>query len=216
MRSLKNLAVGFVVSLVGSLPMGYMNIVALKIFNAQGMPSLISFLSGVVIIEFFLILITLKSIQWLLTHEKIVKASELLSIFFIVLIALSFYAEPTKDSSGGNLSSHLLLAYPPLVLGLILNALNFVQIPFWTGWNIYLINAEMIDVKGARKYAYVTGTSAGTFSGIMLFVLFFQQIYVTASGFSTSLARHFFPVILLVMAAFQAFRFYKKHYKNQG
>ena len=81
MRSLKNLAVGFVVSLVGSLPMGYMNIVALKIFDAQGMPSLISFLSGVVIIEFFLILITLKSIQWLLTHEKIVKASELLSIF---------------------------------------------------------------------------------------------------------------------------------------
>jgi hypothetical protein len=214
MTSLKNLAVGFLVSLVGSLPMGYINIVALKIFDTQGMPSLISFLLGVVTIEFFLILITLRSAKWLLSHNKVVKAAELLSILFVVLIALSFYMEPAE--SGSDISLHFLAAYPPLILGLFLNALNLIQVPFWTGWNIYLIRAEMIDVKGRRKFAYVSGTSAGTFSGIMLFVLFFQQIYKTASGFSSNLAYHFFPAILMLMAVFQAFKFYKKHYKPQG
>ncbi|MCF2488266.1 hypothetical protein [Dyadobacter sp. CY347] len=215
MKSLKNLGVGFLVSLVGSLPMGYINIVALKIFDTQGLPSLISFLLGVVTIEFFLILLTLKGAQWLLDHEKLVKAAELLSIVFIVLIALSFYAEPA-NSSGSNISNHFLVAYPPLVLGLFLNTINFIQIPFWTGWNVYLINAELIHVKGKRKYAYVTGTSAGTFSGIMVFVLFFQQLFQKASGFSSQLAYHFFPAIMLLLAVFQAFKFYKKHYKTQG
>ncbi|MCF2516668.1 hypothetical protein [Dyadobacter sp. CY351] len=216
MRSLKNLGVGFLVSLVGSLPMGYINIVALKVFDTQGLPALISFLLGVVTIEFFLILLTLRGAQWLLNHEKIVKAAELLSIVFIVLIALSFYTEPANAATGDNISSHFLVAYPPLALGLFLNAINFVQVPFWTGWNVYLINAALINVKGKRKYAYVTGTSVGTFSGILVFVLFFQQLFQKASGFSSQLAYHFFPAIMLLLAAFQAFKFYKKHYQTQG
>jgi hypothetical protein len=214
MTYLKNLLVGFVVSMVGSMPLGYINVIALKIYQAQGMSSLTLFLLGVVIIEFLLILLTLRAANWLHGHAKFTKATEILSIVFMLALAISFYNG--TDSGGQKTIPDFLAGYPPFVLGLALNCINLVQVPFWMGWNLYLINAGYIEVSHKRKYAYVTGTSAGTFTGVFIFVMILQKVLSKTSQISPWLSVHIFSLIFVLLAIMQSVKFYRKHLQAQG
>ncbi|KAA0989634.1 hypothetical protein [Dyadobacter aurulentus] len=213
MVNLKNILVGFIVSMVGSLPLGYINVIALKIFSTQGMSSLVMFVAGVVVVEFLLILLTLKAAKWLHRHKRFTKATEILSILFMLLLAASFFN--AQQTVGNDAIPDYLSGYPPFLLGIFLNCINLVQIPFWLGWNLYLVNAEMIAVTGNEKYAYVSGTSAGTFAGVFLFVMIFQKILEKTSALSPWISTHIFSIIFISLAVMQAVKFYRK-YRVQG
>jgi hypothetical protein len=64
------------------------------------------------------------------------------------------------------------------VLGLVLSCFNFLSIPFWTGWNLYLLNEKRIHI---GKKAYVLGTMLGTFAGMLTLILSLN--YLSNTGF---------------------------------
>ncbi len=214
MAHLKNIVVGFIVSMVGSMPLGYINVIALKMYQSQGTASLTSFLLGVVMIEFLLILLTLKAANWLHNHKRFTKATEILSIVFMLALAVSFY-NGTETKSENNIPAFM-TGFSPFVLGLALNCINLVQVPFWMGWNLYLINAGYIEVSGSRKYAYVTGTSAGTFTGVFIFVMILQKVLTRTSRLSPWLSAHLFSLIFVLLAIMQSVKFYRKYRNAQG
>jgi hypothetical protein len=59
MQIVKNILVGFVVSFVGSIPLGYLNIIGFEIYKQQGISTTVFYLLGVIFIEFFVIYFTL-------------------------------------------------------------------------------------------------------------------------------------------------------------
>ena len=59
MLKLKNIVVGFLISFVGSIPLGYLNIIGYEIYIKKGLDSTIQYLFGVVIIEAIVIFSTL-------------------------------------------------------------------------------------------------------------------------------------------------------------
>ncbi|MCE7058826.1 hypothetical protein [Dyadobacter sp. CY343] len=213
MVHLKNLLVGFIVSMVGSLPLGYINVIALKIYETQGMSSLTLFLLGVVIVEFLLILLTLKAANWLHRHKRFTKSTEILSILFMLVLAVSFYNG--QEAVGDKAIPDYLSGYSPFLLGIFLNCINLVQVPFWLGWNLYLVNAELIEVKDSKKYAYIFGTSTGTFTGVFLFVMVFEKILQKTSTASPWLSTHIFSLIFILLALMQSLKFFRK-YRVQG
>jgi hypothetical protein len=75
------------------------------------------------------------------------------------------------------------MTYSPFLIGLILSSLNFLQLPFWTGWNLYLINGNYITSKNTLKLYYVAGTVVGTFTGMMGFVFFLNNIIHSSEHF---------------------------------
>lgn len=56
---LKNTAVGFLVSFLGSLPFGYLNLIGFQVYAEKGFESLIFYLLGVIIVESVVIYSTL-------------------------------------------------------------------------------------------------------------------------------------------------------------
>lgn len=209
MKALKNIIVGFLVSFVGSIPLGYLNVIGFEIYSKSGIYSLILYLIGVICVEVLVIYFTLIFAKKILENKKILKWIEIFSIVFLVILACTFFLK------NENKSENLLIkyiAYSPFFIGIILNSLNFIQIPFWIGWNLYLVNEIYINVDNSLKFIYVIGTLFGTFFGMLTFILFMNYINANLDDSKFSIS-NFIPLLFLGMALFQMFKFWKKYYR---
>ncbi len=211
MKNIKNIAVGFLVSYIGSVPLGYLNVIGYEIYLKSGINELTSYLLGVVIIEALVIFATLLFADKLMHNKKLIKFIEAFSIIFMFLLAWTFYASASgKIMKTSNLSEYL--GYSSFMIGIIFSSLNFIQIPFWTGWNLYLINGNYISVEKIRKYFYLAGTLLGTFFGMLSLVLFLSMVTGDTEYLSRYLMKVIIPLFFLGMGFYQVFKFYKKYF----
>jgi len=208
MINLKNIFVGFLVSFIGSIPLGYLNVIGFQIYEKSGMQPTIYYLLGVICIEFLVIYFTLIFVKKLAENKKLTKYIEGFSMFFMFVLAAVFYF-----GSNSKTDYATTFHYAPFVLGIVLSCLNFIQIPFWTGWNLYLLNGNYIDVTKTRKYFYVFGTIVGTFCGMLVLILSLHCFATNVEFLSKYLMQIIIPLVFVSMGILQAVKFYKKHYR---
>lgn len=210
MTKLKNSIVGFLVSFIGSIPLGYLNIIGFEINAKLGMKSLVFYLLGVISVEIVVIYFTLLFAKKLVANQKLMKAIDVFGILFLLLLAYSFYSHANQTTeSKANLEVYL--KYSPFLAGFFLNCLNFLQLPFWTGWNLYLMNGNYISIEKKGKYYYIFGTVLGTFLGMLTLVLFLQTLSENTAGFSKYIMPIVIPFFFVVLAFLQIFKVYKKY-----
>lgn len=212
MQKLKNIFVGFLISFVGSIPLGYLNVVGYEVYKNSGLNDTILYLIGVISIEFIVIYCTLLFANQLIANKKLIKFIEAFSIIFMFLLAYIFYSSASKETSNESVLDKY-VNYSPFVVGLILSCLNFIQIPFWTSWNLYLLNGNYIEISKSRKYFYVLGTILGTFSGMLVLILSLDYVTNQTDFLSKYLMRIIIPMVFAGLGVFQAYKFYKKYYK---
>jgi len=134
------LLLGFLISLMGALPLGYINVIGLQILLEQGNWAVVSFISGIVFIEFFVLKAVSFGAKWLVRQRKLLLFIDAFTIVFFSTIGYYFFS---NINSGTNFSlTQLKLAQFPFILGLLLNSLNFIQWPYWSGIYIYLFRTE--------------------------------------------------------------------------
>ena len=212
MQIIKNIFVGFLISFFGSIPLGYLNIVGFEVFQKFGLHKTIFYLLGVISVEAIVIYFTLLFAKKLIANIKLLKFIEGFSVLFMFLLAYIFYANATKNSeSQSYLEKHL--AYWPFAIGLILSCFNFIQIPFWTSWNLYLLNGNYIEIAKSRKYFYVFGTIIGTFFGMLVLILSLNQVANQTNFFGRYLMKVIIPMVFIGLGIFQGIKFYKKYSK---
>ena len=212
MQNIKNILVGFLVSFVGSIPLGYLNVVGFEIYSIRGLLTTVCFLSGVILIEFFVIFCTLIFANKLAENKKLTKYIEGFSIIFMFILAFIFYFSASKNANASNEFSHFGY-WGTFTTGLVLSCLNFVQIPFWTGWNLYLLNGKYIEVSNTRKYFFVFGTVAGTFCGMLTLILSLHYFASNVDFLSKYLMQIIIPLVFVGLGIFQAIKFYRKYYR---
>lgn len=212
MQKLKNIFVGFLISFIGSIPLGYLNVVGYEVYKNSGLNDTILYLIGVISIEFIVIYCTLLFANQLIANKKLIKFIEAFSIIFMFLLAYIFYSSASKETSNESVLDKY-VNYSPFVVGLILSCLNFIQIPFWTSWNLYLLNGNHIEISKSRKYFYVLGTILGTFSGMLVLILSLNYVTNETDFLSKYLMKIIIPLVFAGLGIFQAYKFYKKYYK---
>lgn len=211
MQNLKNISVGFLVSFIGSLPLGYLNIVGFDIYQEHGITLTVFFLLGVIFIEFFVIYFTLVFADRLDDNKKLTKYIEGFSVVFMFLLAYIFYASAAKTTTQANDFSDA-GNWKMVTTGIFLSAVNFIQIPFWTGWNLWLLNANYIEVSHSRKYFYVFGTLAGTFCGMLALILSLHYFASNVDFLSKYLMKVIIPLVFVGFGIFQGIKFYRKYF----
>lgn len=213
MEKIKNISIGFLVSFIGSIPIGYLNLVGLEIYSKSGFCKLIFFLLGVIFTETFIIYFTIHFAKQLLNHKKIMKIMDFFSVVCMFVLAYVFFLHTNhKESSNTPFIQYLI--YPSFIIGVILNCFNFMQLPFWTTWNLYLINEKYISIEGKLKYYYIAGTLTGIFSGMLSFIVIIKTIVLTANIFSKDIISIFIPLFFVILGSIQMFKVYKKHLKS--
>lgn len=210
MQILKNIFVGFLVSFIGSIPLGYLNIVGYEVYKSFGINETIFYLLGVILIEFFVIYFTLIFADKLISNKKLIKFIEGFSVIFMFFLAYIFYSSASKSTSSQTVLEKY-VDYSPFVVGIILSCLNFIQIPFWTSWNLYLLNGKYIEVSKSRKYFYVFGTIFGTFSGMLVLILSLNYITNQTDFLAKYLMKIIIPLVFIILGMVQGFKFYKKY-----
>lgn len=211
MKKIKNLLVGLLVSFIGSIPLGYLNIVGFQLYQNFGIDDLIFYILGIIVVEFFVIYFTLIFAKRLSENQKLNKYIEIFGIGFMFFLAFIFYYQSNKTNSyQDNLSEYI--NYSPFALGIILNCFNFLQLPFWTSWNLYLLNKRFISIEKNNKYFYVFGTVFGIFLGMLSLILSFNFVATYFESALKIILSTLIPLLFLGMAIFQGFKYWKKYY----
>lgn len=142
------------------------------------------------------------------------KIIDFFAIFFLLIIGYSFYASANQTMDHqGVLEKYAM--YSPLLIGVFLSAINFLQVPFWTGWNLYLINGNYISIVDKLKLFYIAGTLIGTFVGMLSLVLILNTLAQNTASFSKYVIPIVIPSFFVVLAFFQIVKVYKKYYRER-
>ncbi len=165
---LKIFFTGMLVSFLGSLPLGTLNIAAMQISVSDGVLAAMFFSLGSLLVEIIYVRISLVAMDWIRKQEKILKALEWVTLIIVIaLAASSFYAAlHPKVEKNIVLDSPL----PKFVLGLIMSAVNPVQIPFWFGWSTVLFTKKVLLPRKDHYNTYILGIGIGTFIGNCIFI----------------------------------------------
>jgi hypothetical protein len=213
LKFLKNILVGFAISFIGSIPLGYLNLFGYQIYSTSNFNQLSLYLFGVLIVEAIVIYTTLKFSTKISMNPKWKNYISIFSFIFLLVIALLTYnASSNESNSLEKYNSYL--SYSALISGLILSSINFAQIPFWMSWNLYLTNENYIIAKGKLGLVYVLGTVIGTYFG-MLAIIFSIQAAKDKAYISPQFFSKYIWVIFLVLAIFQLFQIVRSNIKSK-
>jgi threonine/homoserine/homoserine lactone efflux protein len=159
---------GLLVSFLGSLPLGTLNIAAMQISISDGITGALLFSSGSLLVEIIYVRLSLVAMDWIRKQEKIFRVLEWITLFIVAALAVSsFYAAlHPKVEKNIVLDSPL----PKFVLGLVMSALNPVQIPFWFGWSTVLFTKKILLPRNDHYNVYIVGIGLGTLIGNCIFI----------------------------------------------
>ena len=146
----------------------------------------------------------------LMLSKKLLKFIEGFSVVFMFVLAFVFYTSASSETTNPSVLERY-VKYSPFVVGLILSSLNFIQVPFWTSWNLYLLNGNYIEISKNRKYFYVFGTVIGTFSGMLVLIFSLNYLTFEFEFFKLFLFQFIIPIVFVVLGIFQAVSFCKKY-----
>jgi threonine/homoserine/homoserine lactone efflux protein len=159
---------GMLVSFLGSLPLGTLNIAAMQISISTGTIAAIFFSLGSLLAEMIYVRLSLVAMDWIRKQEKIFKILEWVTLVIVLALAFSsFYAAlHPKVEKNIVLDSPL----PKFVLGFVMSAVNPIQIPFWFGWSTVLFTKNILLPRTDHYNAYIVGIGLGTFVGNCVFI----------------------------------------------
>lgn len=202
---------GIGISLMGSLPLGYINVIGLQILLEQGNWATVSFISGIVFIEFFVLKVVSFGAKWLVEQKKLLLFIDVFTILFFSGIAISFITNIGNDKSFS--LSQLKLAQFPFILGLLLSSLNFIQWPYWSGIYIYLFRTKKLDPHCNNNSIFIMGAMIGTLAGMLLFAQTGKYFLVDNKIEMNTYLNPIFATLFLVLAVIQITKVFVKRKK---
>ncbi len=165
---LKIFFTGMLVSFLGSLPLGTLNVAAMQIAVSDGIRSAIFFSLGSLLVEMIYVRISLIAMDWIRRQDRLIKILEWLTLLIVLALAASSFYAALHPGTQKNivLSSPM----PKFLLGVTMCALSPIQIPFWFGWSTVLFTKKVLLPREDHYNMYILGIGIGTFIGNCVFI----------------------------------------------
>ncbi len=170
-RALKLFGAGLLISFLGALPLGSLNITAFDISASQNVQNALLFSFAAILVELIYVKLTLWGSQRITLDGKWTYIALSLAILLLLYMGVSSFMSVTDY---GNIESTKGAFFPkmtsPILLGLLLSALNPLQIPFWMTWNKVLESKGILKHKTTSIITYMSGIGFGTLTGLLIFI----------------------------------------------
>jgi threonine/homoserine/homoserine lactone efflux protein len=198
--------VGLLVSFLGTLPLGTLNIAAMQISATDGIAPAIKFSLGSLVVEAIYVRLSLVAMDWVRKQKIIFKVLEWVTLAIVVALATSSFYAALHPSTDQNviLSSTIHRFF----LGMMMCAVTPAQIPFWFGWSTVLFTKNILLPKASFYNVYIFGIALGTFAGNILFILG-GRLMVDTLNTKQSLLNWIIGGIFAVTALIQIWRIIK-------
>lgn len=156
------------------------------------------FALGVVLVEVMYLRVSLLFIGWIMEHKGLFDILQWVVVLLLILLALNSFFATNKNKE----HQPVIQTTNPLLLGLILSAINPLQIPFWAGWAVYLISADILAEGNMAYNIFALSAGVGTFLALFIFILFGARLskYIKAN---TQRINLLIGVLFLLLAIYQ-------------
>ena len=160
---------GMLISFLGTLPLGTLNIAAMQIALTDGFRPALYFALGALLVEVIFVRVSLVAMHWVTRHKRLFGLLEWIAVVVVAALAISsFRAAMDPEVEKNVILSNTIHRF---WLGVMLSAVNPLQIPFWFGWSAVLFSKKILTPNNRRYNIYILGIGLGTLAGNMVFIL---------------------------------------------
>jgi threonine/homoserine/homoserine lactone efflux protein len=160
---------GMLISFLGCLPLGTLNITAMQIGLQESIKDALLFSLGCLLVEMLYVRLSLIGIEWIRKQVRLMRIMEWLTLIIIAALAAGSFIAASKTGSSQkneilNNNMHRFL------LGMLMSAISPTQIPFWFGWSTVLFQKGRLQPVKAQYNLYIVGIGLGTLLGNCVFI----------------------------------------------
>lgn len=159
---------GMVISFLGSLPPGTMNIAATQIASHQGKESAFIYSIGSMLAEVLIVRTALSGMKQIIRRHRLFHILELLTALLLLGMAITCFVATTDIRSVNSILPNYQL--PPFKTGVLLSIVNPMHIPFWLAWTSVLMSKNILSPLPKHYNCYILGIAIGTISGFITFI----------------------------------------------
>lgn len=203
---------GMIISFLGSLPLGPLNLITTYISVANGVNAAMLFAAGCIISELIFVRLALTAMSWISQRQKLFKILEWITIVIILLLAVfSFKAAIQKTGFASAMPASINY---PFCSGLLFSAIDPMKIPFWFLWSTFLIGNKTLLPNNDNYNFYVVGIGLGSLFGFMVFI-YGGNYLISIIKKHQDMINWSIGGILLLTATFQMYRLRNSRRKQQ-
>jgi threonine/homoserine/homoserine lactone efflux protein len=174
---------GMMISFLGSLPLGTLNVAAMEIGIKESINAALLFSFGSLLMEMIYVRVSLIGIDWIRKQEKLMKVMEWVTFGIVAALAVGSFIAATKTGGGANDENKILNNdINRFLLGVIGCAINPVVILFWFGWSTVLFTKKVLLPVNSHYNMYIVGIGIGTLAGNCVFIFGGKFLYEKIAG----------------------------------
>lgn len=192
------------ISFLGQLPLGNMSITSTQIGIQEGFKKAWMFAIGVAIVEMLYLRFALTGMDWVVKHRTwFVVLGWITVVLFLLLGVFSFVSARKQVSEKKSVILDNKLHR--FLLGLVMSALNPIQIPFWFLWTSTMIQTKVLPITPGAYNMFTAGAGLGTIGGLALYIHGGNWL-VKKNNTSNRTLNQIMGVIFMITALIQLYR----------
>lgn len=204
MKLIKLFFLGLLISFLGSLPLGTLNVAAFQISVSDGIKTAFWFAFGCILIEILYVRISLVAMNKVIQYKKVIEQLNLFALGITVFLAvLSFFIayKHVPQPKHLSLNEHI----NPFMLGVLMSAVNPAQIPFWFGFSTLLFSKKILLPVNIHYNWYIAGIAIGSIFASCIFILG-GQLFLRKVSSNQTVISLFTGICFSITAAIQIWR----------
>lgn len=172
MELLNTFLLATLMSILGFLPPGLMNMTTVKVSLEQSRKNALKFISGTLVIIAVQAYIALYFAQYLAANPQVVQYLSYAGIVVFLLLSVMFFRQAKSGKAIGGIADGTFLA------GFKMASMNMLAIPFFLAYSTAMEASDLIKNQIPDRYFFVAGAVFGCFllfSAYMLLAEFIQK-----------------------------------------
>ncbi|MDG1779304.1 MAG: LysE family transporter [Flavobacteriaceae bacterium] len=166
--------ISLLISFIGVIPPGLLNVSAAKISLKEGHNRSFIFSFGVCIVVSVQVYIAVIFAKYLSLHPEVTVI--LKRVAFVIFLLVSAYFFSTAKSTNIQLEHSIKSKQSRFFQGMFMSALNVFPIPFQAYVVTTLLSFKWMNLEATTIGTYVSGAVMGTFMALYIYILFFDTL----------------------------------------
>src|SRR6185436_7856168 len=161
--------VGSLISFLGQLPLGNMNLTATQLSVQENYRNAWKYGLGIVLVEIIYLRLALTGMDWVVQHKVLFSIMGWLTVIVFILLgvlALVMARKQTSPKKGLLLNNKM----DRFLLGVVVSGINPAQIPFWFLWSTELLDGKVLMPTSGQFNLFTAGAGLGSLAGLALYI----------------------------------------------
>lgn len=199
------LFIGFGVSFLGQLPLGNLNVAATQIGVQESFKNAWLFSIAVAIVEVIYLRIGLNSSQWMMNNKTIFNAMSWVTVVLFYVLGFFSIRKALKQKEAEKKGLLIDNKINRFLLGLMLSAINPLQIPFWFFWGTYFIRNGAVKPTSLDFNLFTIGAGLGTLTGQTIYI-YGGTLLIKKLKASHKVLNIFMGAVFIISATIQVYK----------